>query len=88
MALNSTPSRSMSLGRHHSSMFPVTPMQQGDIKKDRGADRSKFTGFSCHFIEHRPGRVLWKLEQQLCKHGPIGEEGQRVTQNNPVIGYE
>lgn len=24
MALNSTPSRSMSLGRHHSSMFPVT----------------------------------------------------------------
>lgn len=27
MALNSTPSRSMSLGRHHSSMFPVTHTQ-------------------------------------------------------------
>lgn len=28
MALNSTPSRSMSLGRHHSSMFPITPNKQ------------------------------------------------------------
>lgn len=33
MALNSTPSRSMSLGRHHSSMFPITPTQQEKIRK-------------------------------------------------------
>lgn len=35
MALNSTPSRSMSLGRHHSSMFPrrcPTP-QRENVKK-------------------------------------------------------
>lgn len=39
MALNSTPSRSMSLGRHHSSMFPITPTQQGENIKNTQAGR-------------------------------------------------
>lgn len=43
MALNSTPSRSMSLGRHHSSMFPDTPARQQHVKHTHTHTRQQNT---------------------------------------------
>lgn len=61
MALNSTPSRSMSLGRHHSSMFPVSPhcrerKHQNDINSTASIAEGKYV--HDFFAEYRTGGVI------------------------------
>lgn len=74
MALNSTPSRSMSLGRHHSSMFPTTPTSpRGNIKTHTGkqtscdtrpADAWILSPFRFTLMKqqwHQPDRIPWNF---------------------------
>lgn len=50
MALNSTPSRSMSLGRHHSSMFPDTPARQQHVKHTHTHTSTKHVPEKGHIV--------------------------------------
>lgn len=67
MALNSTPSRSMSLGRHHSSMFPITPTQHGGL--------ISFTHSQAGYVLIQEQTVLSQFLFMLMKqqwHSPSG----------------
>lgn len=74
MALNSTPSRSMSLGRHHSSMFPATHTHKIIIIKhtcrltntDTGTDGKYIITISYHVHETTVRRSDWILWNSLC----------------------
>ncbi|TNN55151.1 hypothetical protein EYF80_034596 [Liparis tanakae] len=75
MALNSTPSRSMSLGRHHSSMFPITPTQRRDSMQTKAllSDRRVNTLSPIFFHAHETtatqadwsprGFTVWRLSE-------------------------